>query len=270
MKLIKLKYVKSRIIDWCTKTIIPPEELAVKQAKINDYRMLVFANEAVGRQIYFYGRYEKQETELLSMLIKPEYICFDVGANIGYFTLLMASKAVQGHVHAFEPNSLCYHLLKFNVSFNAYSNVIGNNCAVTNFDGETAFSIESDSAFSHLNSQVADTLLRNSIVPVISIDRYIETSNVPKVDLIKIDVEGAEKLVIMGAANLLNDPKRKPKTIMMEVVDEHLRKFSTSTSEIIDILVKYDYEAMKCVNKKLIPLGKTNIQNYTNIFFLSR
>ena len=65
---------------------VPQAKARVVQARIADYELLVLANEDVGRQIAYLGRYEAADSALLASLVRPDDICVDVGANVGYYT----------------------------------------------------------------------------------------------------------------------------------------------------------------------------------------
>lgn len=268
MTLKRLKYLQDRISDWCSKKLIPPERVSIRQVEINGYKMLVFANETVGRQIIWNKCYEKQETHFIYNFLKSTDVCIDIGANVGYFTLLMASKARLGEVHSFEPIPICYHLLNCSIRLNNFTNMIINNCAVGELNGESVFYISTDSAFSSLKNpnMVGDS--RSISVPVVSIDKYVfSRRNVNKVDFIKIDVEGAEMQVINGATSLLRDVNRRPRLIMLELVEEHLKRFSHKASEVIALLRNYGYNAEILRNGKLVTFDVDNLSNSYNIFF---
>ncbi|MBT9171477.1 MAG: hypothetical protein DDT18_01853 [Actinobacteria bacterium] len=271
MILKRLKYLKERISDWYPKKIIPPDRLAIRQVEINGYKMLVFANETVGRQIIWNKCYEKEETQFIYNFLKSTDVCLDIGANVGYFTLLMASKARQGQVYSFEPIPICYHLLNCSILLNNFTNVVVNNCAVGEIDGESIFYISMDSAFSSLRNPSIIGESSSISVPVVSIDNYVDSRrNINKVDFIKIDVEGAEMQVINGATSLLRDVTRRPRLIMLELVEEHLKRFSNKASDVIQLLRNYGYNAEILRNGKLVTFDIDNLPNSYNIFFCDR
>ena len=267
----RLKYPKGRISDWCSKKIIPPERVAIRQVEINGYKMLVFANETVGRQIMWNKCYEKEETHFIYNFLKSTDVCLDIGANVGYFTLLMASKARLGKVYSFEPIPICYHLLNCSILLNNFTNVIINNCAVGELNGESIFYISTDSAFSALRNPSMVGELSSISVPVVSIDNYVDSRrNINKVDFIKIDVEGAEMQVINGATSLLRDATRRPRLIMLELFNEHLKRFSHNPSDLIVLLRNLGYKPEILRKGRLVPFNIDDLSNSYNVFFRGR
>lgn len=155
------------------------------------------------------GFYEKETTQWLMKSINTGNVFFDIGANAGYFSLL-GSKCVgeEGKVISFEPipsncKTIHEHLVENNIN-----NVVVERLAVSKDTGKVSFTIEHNNANSHLESislihapaQPKDTFQVNSI----SLDEFI-THNGIVPNIIKVDVEGAEKLVLEGSTALLRD-----------------------------------------------------------------
>src|SRR5205085_1401318 len=82
-----------------------------------------------------YGTYEPDETDLIKKIIRPEYIVLDIGANIGYYTLLMAKQVKQ--VFAFEPEQRNFELLQKNIDLNKLDNVDPRNVAASANSGKS-------------------------------------------------------------------------------------------------------------------------------------
>ena len=158
------------------------------------------------------------EHELLRFMEGNNDCTVDVGAHQGYYTTFLAR--YRRHVYAFEPNPENYVILKGNVEGNGLSNVSLIEKAVSNFDGEGILycydvnggqdsgkhflrGSTSKEAFYHeyLNGQPVAAPQWGSKVQVCRLDSY----SIVGCDLIKIDVEGAEVRVLMGAVNLLKN-----------------------------------------------------------------
>jgi len=155
------------------------------------------------------GLYEKETTEWLMKSINPRDVFFDVGANAGYFTLL-GSKCVggEGRVIAFEPIPLNCKAIESHLVANSVNNAVVENLAISKEIGSVNFTIENNNANSHLESIL---ISHASVEPkdifkvnTISLDKYI-THNRIAPNIIKVDVEGAEKLVLEGSTVLLRD-----------------------------------------------------------------
>ena len=221
----------------------------------------------MGRQISWNKSYEKEETLFVSGFLKPDHVCFDVGANVGYFTLLMASRVTAGEIHSFEPIPFCYHMLSCSIHLNGFANVITNNCAVGEIDGEATFYISGDSAFS---SMIPHAEARRLTVAVTSIDKYVRSRNIKKIDFLKIDVEGAELQVVLGATELLADQVRRPGLIMMEIGIDGAGKISDSSIEVIRFMRNHGYAPMILRDGKLVTLDSQESSGSYNLFFCSK
>ena len=253
-----------------SRLITPADKPKVIHSKINGYDLLVLANEDVGRLIHYVNSYEQAETRYLLNVIRKDSVCLDVGANVGYFTMLMAKIASSGCVHAFEPMALNSSLLKSSVALNQFANVKVNQFAVGDMVGETSFTESADGAYSSMEDTGRKPSARKITVPVLTLDGYIDDNNIDRVDVIKVDVEGAEGLVIAGASRLLTDVKRRPKVMLLELYDENLNVFGTSVSSIMTKMLAFGYEIF-VLNGNAEPIAyKPEYKNkYFNILFLA-
>lgn len=127
----------------------------------------------------------------------------DIGANIGYFTLLMASKVgPQGRVFAFEPVPSVYDVLCENLELNYLHHVQAERLAVADGEGQSQMQLEDDAPMS-FTSRLAET--GRLAVQTVSVDSYVETNGLDRLDFVKIDVEGAEDAVIRGMNRTLGN-----------------------------------------------------------------
>jgi FkbM family methyltransferase len=182
-------------------------------------------DDSVGKPIYL-EEYEKDITSFVKEILKGGEIVFDVGANIGFYTILF-SKLVgaAGKVHAFEPSIREFLALCRNLSINNSKNVYCNQLAVGNKDGVEQLTVLDDKRFGAYNSLapinhhfVKSENAHCETARVITLDRYCELFPDQIPVLIKIDVEGAEKKVFMGADLLLKSSTAP--IIIFEVYEE--------------------------------------------------
>lgn len=153
---------------------------------------------------YWLGTFEKEKQQFIADLIKPGSVVFDIGAHVGFYTLLAAHKVGEnGKVYAFEPAPNNINYLKKHVALNEFDNVHVIEAAVADSDGTTYFDFRTSS----YSGQIAD----GGDVEVVlrSLDSLIQSGEVEQPDLIKIDVEGAESLVLDGSQSLLANYKPK-------------------------------------------------------------
>ena len=149
----------------------------------------------------------------LASQVQPGDVCLDIGANTGYYTALLARHAMLGAVHAFEPVPLNWHLLNSNVMLNDFANVHVNHCALGKAPGTAEFSQAADAAFSSLIAVGRRPEAKRFTVTIDTLDAYLARHSIQHVHVIKLDVEGAEKLVIEGAQALFSDAARRPRKI---------------------------------------------------------
>lgn len=150
------------------------------------------------------GTWEPGVVSLFETMLAPGMAVVDVGAHIGYFSLL-AAKQVEplGRVFAFEPAPGNYDLLVRNIRLNGYRNIIPVQKAVSNREGKSPL-------FLHPGA-VAHTLFANTFgkpdstieVETITLDRFFAVEGWPTVHLVKLDIEGAEPAALEGMAELL-------------------------------------------------------------------
>ncbi|MFI5250787.1 MAG: FkbM family methyltransferase [Bacteroidota bacterium] len=153
----------------------------------------------VGKQIAA-ANYEPYESKLFLENLKPNSILFDVGANIGYYSLLASSKILDGEIISFEPYLPIFEVLNENIKLNNIRNVHTYNTAIANYKGSSKLFLASDNQGDH---RLYHTPGRNHVdVPVISIDLFIAESQIVPT-IIKIDTQGFDYYVLLGLENLL-------------------------------------------------------------------
>lgn len=157
------------------------------------------------------GRYfERHELELILSLLRPDMTFVDVGANVGLFSIPAAKKLHNGRVLAFEPCSWTYQRLLQNARLNNITNLFPVHTAVGDRVGEALLQVNISGKDGlntigrpiHGDSQVVTA----ENVPIGTLDGFLLQHNIPHVDVMKVDVEGAELFVFRGAMRLLSGP----------------------------------------------------------------
>lgn len=144
------------------------------------------------------GSYEYDQRLLFEQLVTEGSVVFDLGAHVGFYTLLAAVLVgPRGKVYAFEPLPDNIHFLKAHLRLNRITNVTVIDRAVSDRSGVATFVEEPSSAMGHFT---AHGELR---VQTVSLDDLFLEGIIPAPDFIKIDVENAEWLALKGAENLL-------------------------------------------------------------------
>jgi FkbM family methyltransferase len=196
--------------------------------------------------------YEKYETELFEKMVQDGMVVVDIGANIGYYTLI-AAKLVgkKGRIYAFEPEASSYELLCKNIQANGYTNIVPIEKAVSKTTGKTKLYV--DRALTDISSFGKDNVLPYSKnadcleVETITLDDFFERAvGDDRIDFMKIDVEGAEELVVDGADRILRNNRLK---ILIEFVPRQLRNVGAEPPELLYKLQNYGF-AIKLLNDR--------------------
>jgi FkbM family methyltransferase len=150
---------------------------------------------------YWLGTHEERIQEALARLVRPGFVVYDIGAHIGFFSLLCSRLAGgSGRVFAFEPRAENIARLKINIQANAARNVEVVAAAASDSTGEAAFAMHESTLEGALVPDGDASAVR---VRTESVDALV-AGGMPPPDLIKVDVEGAEAAVIRGAARTID------------------------------------------------------------------
>lgn len=190
--------------------------------------------------IYVHGGYEVGAIKLLRSLVHPGSIILDVGANIGTFTLPLARAAgPTGAVHAFEPHPRLRERLVRNVALNNLRNVTVCAFALGASSGEATLygSTTANQGMASLRPQPG--VEEPFPCHVETIDNYIASFSMPRVDLIKIDAQGADFSVLAGATSTL--ASHMP-SLYFEVAPHDLSLFGSQPEDIHHFLKRLGYE----------------------------
>jgi len=178
----------------------------------------------IGQRIAL-GKYESYETELILRQIKKEDVVVDVGANIGYYTVILAKKCKK--VYAFEPDKINFEILKKNVEINKLENVILINAAVGSKDEEKILYKSKDNLGDHKLFGEGE----KEKVKIIKLDNFVKE----KVNLVKIDTQGWEPEIFEGAKNLIG--KYKP-IIFFEYSPASYKQAKLNGDKMMDFIKK--------------------------------
>ncbi len=179
--------------------LLPPDSVVVVfQGGLKGYKWIVGS----GVHGYWLGSYEEEQQNLFIKLIKKGSVVYDIGAHVGFYTLL-ASKLVgdMGQVFSFEPLPRNVYYLKRHIQLNKRTNIRVFQAAVGDRSGALYFTEGNDSSTGHIseNGQIA--------VKAFSIDDLVLTQQIPYPGFIKIDTEGAELSVLRGGEYVLREFK---------------------------------------------------------------
>jgi FkbM family methyltransferase len=169
-------------------------------------------SEMTNRAMFLYGTFEISETRLVQSFLRPGMTFIDVGANIGYYTVMGARLVGEtGAVHCFEPSDAMRVKLQDNLRRNRFGDVVVHAEALARETGEVEFYASGWDA----NQGISSILPGGGrgamrIVPSVSLDDFVGRLGNRRIDLIKMDIEGAELLAIEGGRQTLGATDAPP------------------------------------------------------------
>jgi FkbM family methyltransferase len=189
------------------------------------------------------GHFEQRELDFVARYARPSMTAFDVGSNIGVFAAVLAkSVAPGGRVHAFEPFAGSRSRLLRTLELNGFNGVVVNDVAVADVVGTATLTdygpgFESWATLAPRTVELESGQLRASgqtEVATTTLDHYCGEAGIERVDVLKVDVEGAEMRVLEGAAGLLGDGAID--LVLIEVADTTLSAAGSSALDVLDRL----------------------------------
>lgn len=209
-----------------------------KTIRFHDYQLVVNREDHVMGSALLRGHYEPYGTKLFLENVSPGMTIIDCGANIGIYTCL-ASGAVgeRGRVYAFEPELRNFACLSETIERNRLGNVRAERLAISDRDGETSLFLSDINMGDHRLGAPDET--RSSVhVLTRALDSYWG-ENIHAIDVLKLDVQGAEGLVLKGMREtILKSTKLK---IFMEFWPYGLIRCGTNPKKLIEELLAYGF-----------------------------
>jgi FkbM family methyltransferase len=194
----------------------------------------------VEKEIAHKGIYEAETVELFLKLLGPGMTVLDVGANVGQYALLAAERVgPSGRVHAFEPTPHVAAKLRSNIRLNGFDNVTVSETAVNDSCGEAVlYYAENDGENNILAPEAGSS---SSVrVATVTLDEYLGSKGIDQVDVVKMDIEGAEVQALRGASRLLTGD-RAP-VLFVEVNPGKLASGSHGAGDLVGGLRRHGYE----------------------------
>ncbi len=183
------------------------------------------------------GVYETYQLDLFRSLIRKGMTVLDIGANVGLYTVIAARLVgEEGRIISFEPEAQNFGILKKNISDNNFKNVQPIQVAVADTEGELTLFLSKGNKGKHSLFRPSDTG-GEQVVKTIVLDKWLEKHTIGKVDIIKIDIQGAEPLAFSGMQKTLST---KP-VLLMEYDPKSIRESGHNPIETLEMLLGYGY-----------------------------
>lgn len=239
-------------------------------ADILGFRFYVDDKDSLG--LTTFGCYEQFELEIVFKHLKKGSIVADVGANIGYHSLLLSHHVGRnGKIYSFEPDNANFVLLNKNIAVNRISNVEAHQLAVADKNCDLRLYLSEVNRADHVIFPTKEHKLYNE-VKAVSLDNFFSGSN-RHVDYVKVDIQGAENTALKGMHKII---KNNPNLFLtMEFWPEGLKRAGTKPDQFINHILSLGFKLYNISERKklfypvqpneLISFFDNNPSGYTNL-----
>lgn len=234
---------------------------------IEGHKMYIIkSDDTVSEELIINKTWESLETEVFKQNIKNGDTVIDLGANLGYYSLIAARiVGEKGKVYAFEPDEENFQILEKNIKANNYKNIIPVKMAVSDKIGNIKLYLSPGNKGDHrIYDQNAG---RNTVtIKSTTLDNYFKNQ---KVDLIKIDIQGSEMDAIKGAKKIINANKNIK--VITEYQAELLEANNSKPVDYLNLLTSLGFELYDInqnTNKLIRTTTKELINNYPSAPFV--
>ena len=231
----------------------------IRQATVaGAYAMRLDLANIIHRQIYM-GCFANAMTRWTRALLPAGGTFLDVGAHAGYFSLIAADRVGRdGRVFAIEPNPVVFSTLRAHLTANGISQVAACNWGLAGHEGSAVLYVPRAESCRDYNS----TLLRRPDWTAIEIvvrrlDDCLDNWGVERIDLMKIDVEGAEPRVLAGGAKHL--ARGVVRHVMIEINGPRLVEAGSSPAALVDDLGALGFDPARLVRGRALRVARTDL-----------
>jgi FkbM family methyltransferase len=184
----------------------------------------------------FLGSYEPTQTEWFKQCLRPGDVFIDVGASFGWFTTLGALLVgPTGKVFAFEPSPIASQVVEEMIKDSMHQNVILTKTAVGRATGNTSLFLPTSRNLHSPSILQSDSDFVPVSVPMVALDHFALLKNVPKIKLVKIDVEGYEPDVLAGMERLIKE--KRIENIICEFNSGWLKRNSMTPAQLHECFI---------------------------------
>ena len=197
-------------------------------------------DQGISTELQIYESHEPLTTHLMINELKEDMVCIDLGSNIGYYAVIESNIIGEsGKIFAIEPSPINFPILKLNLENQKKNNFVAYNIGIGDKNEEMEFIISAKSNWSRIrmNNEKINSEDKVIKIPVKTLNSFVNENDIKKIDILRMDVEGFEYNIIVGANNVLE--KYKPK-IFVEIHKMYLGK--EKTCKIFNDLKNKGYE----------------------------
>jgi FkbM family methyltransferase len=223
----------------------------------DDVKMKLNLDDLVQQHLFAHGYYEPEATAMWKYCLQSSKIVADVGANVGYYSLLSAKYGKKDtQIFSFEPMTHIFNRAKENIYLNSFSNIHLTKVALSNEKKKEVIALEEENNWGGSNIVVAagDGKIRAEQIETTTLDLFVQENNLERVDLIKMDVEGYEPFALHGMTQTI---KRFEPIVFIEILEQLLSRFHYTPNDVFGFFHQRGYHGyMILPNQRLKKLNK--------------
>jgi len=243
----KIDRARNKLGEKGLKILIPNKIIEIVEKQIPEFvnidgqKIFLARKGPVSIKLHQIGIWEENETKLIKKEIHKDEVVLDIGANIGYYSLIFAKLVgPQGKIFSFEPEPSNFNLLKKNIEVNNFQNVTVERMAVSDENGKTKLFLSEKDSGQHRIYQCKSISNNYVSVDKITLDDYFKNNSLAeKISFVKMDVEGSELGVLKGMKSILN--KNYHLKLILEFSPLHLKEFGVNPGDVLKFLKAYDF-----------------------------
>lgn len=255
-------YLGNLLVDWTQLSGVHVQHM------LFDFHLSLNLQDRIQRQMFIKRIYEPDTVANCIPFLKKSHTFFDVGANIGYFSLLAKAVNPRLQVYSFEPLPQNIECLKKNIALNPNFNIQIIEKCVSDKNGTTEFMIPPQNECGWGRIAYRDLFDGTKILrDVITIDDFCHKNQIQKVDFLKIDVEGFEFHVLKGAEKLLSSPHAPH--ICIEMNTSCFEDMGVSITEIFQFLIDKNYTLYSLSKDGSLAATSRPVENYLHLNYFA-
>ena len=204
--------------------------------------------------LFWLGESDRWDLFHARRMVRPGSVIFDVGANFGYYALMLAAGLrSECEVHAFEPTDATFERLSQHIALNRMECVHAHRLALSDAPGTATMQGRNG------NSGAAFVEPGAGEVQVTTLDAFVGERGIRRLDFMKIDVEGFEEKVLRGGEWVLRELRP---AILLEIQPTTLERAGSSVRRLADLLTSHGYVLRQANRERLVPLVLSDAPGY--------
>lgn len=213
------------------------------------------------QDLFWLGESDRWDLFHARRLVGPGAVIFDVGANFGYYALMLAAALDRKcEVHAFEPTEATFDRLTRHIALNGMDCVHAHRMALSDAPGTASMRGRAG------NSGAAFVEPGEGEVRVSTLDAFVAGQGLQRLDFIKLDVEGFEPHVLRGGERVLRELRP---ALLLEIQPTTLHRVGSSVHQLVHLLTSRGYVLFQARKERLVPLELTEAPGFlVNAFAL--